>query len=92
LGSDFRWFPVASHQLWRDRTGGTPRFDRLLKDDEERRKKQLNATCTFSWDKPLHENAGQIGLSFEQIGAVTILEAFDWRSNILICCRNPRCD
>lgn len=39
-------------------------------------------------DKPLHENAGQIGVIFEQIGAVTILEAFNWRSNILICCRN----
>jgi len=42
----------------------------------------------FRGDKPLHENAGQIGMSFEQIGAVTILEALDWRSNILICCRN----
>jgi hypothetical protein len=42
----------------------------------------------FPADKPLHENAGQIGVSFEQLGAVTILEAFDWRSNILICYRN----
>jgi hypothetical protein len=31
----------------------------------------------FRGDKPLHENAGQIGMSFEQIGAVTILEALD---------------
>ena len=60
----------------------------LLKDDEERRKTQLNARYTFSWDKPLHENGWQIGVSLEQIGAVTILAVFDCRSNILICCRN----
>ena len=35
---------------------------------------------------------GRSRVSFEQIGAVTILEAFDWRSNILICPHSPRCD
>lgn len=42
----------------------------------------------FRGDNPVHENAGQVGVSFAQIGAVTILEEFDWRSNILMCCRN----
>jgi len=29
-----------------------PTIDRLLKDDEERRKKQISSTYTFSWEKP----------------------------------------
>jgi len=66
-------------------------LNRLFKDDEERRKKQLTARYTFSLDKPRHENAGQIAMSFEQIGAATILEAFDLRSKILICFCNRPC-
>ena len=31
-------------------------IDRLLKDDEQRRQKQLNSTCTFSWEKPRFES------------------------------------
>jgi hypothetical protein len=33
-----------------------PTIDRLLKDDEQRRQKQLNSTYTFSWEKPRFES------------------------------------
>lgn len=45
-----------------------------FRDDEERCKQATEGRVyIFRDEKPLHENAGQIGVSFEQLGTVPIL-------------------